>query len=455
MTKSSISVIPCSSTRIQNDVTIPVSHVYHEDVSYARVRSIHPVHPKFLKRKVCTLPESTIKEIQYELSKIYMPVIINNMTLQNIKDTFGITLQKPETIDSAMQPEIPDIKDIIKMFEQNYVLITANQCDVVTIKDMKSAFDRYCEENGYPMLDDTLYLVDIISHLLQDLEYSHDCKCISNGWKCMILKPGSYKPVNQSQEPDPVVEVEELSSGTIKQQWTDENIMKFLHRYQEIGSAAVSAEFKIQETTAYKYYIKWKSRIEIAEPPTELTVNNIQAGNKLSNELKQRIGIPVTRDIVKSVSKISNIIRDSMYADNVFDSIKGYHRNTKSRMMAEEFYNKLGSSVFHSLLELLGVNYNSKSGDLKTPILDENNPYLGTWYFFDQTYHDTNVSYEKDPVNLMACYRQYHGTVNRGIDQAWLEILKRELAVRLNLIDSGLKVICDPISKIFCAPEVQ
>ena len=90
--KSSVSVIPCSSTNsTPHDVIVPLAHLFYENLTYAKVQFLFPVHPKSLQRYVCTLSDSVMRRIESELIKLFTPTISEKISHEELKK-YGLDL---------------------------------------------------------------------------------------------------------------------------------------------------------------------------------------------------------------------------------------------------------------------------------------------------------------------------------------------------------------------------
>jgi mRNA-degrading endonuclease toxin of MazEF toxin-antitoxin module len=275
------------------------------------------------------------------------------------------------------------------------------------------------------------------------------------------------------KEEAPKVDVKEVITKMpkIRKNWTEENIIKFLKHFQDYGSDAASNEFGLSMSTAKSYYFKWylpyKDMLnsEIAKSPDSVEEETIEIKEEIvepATETKPAVMydadrfkyyVPNTKDIPNAISKISNMIKAQMTKACLYESCINYSKYKKSRLKNDDFYDAVGTSVYFTLAEFLGLEQIGGTREFIIPAIYQSTPYIGTWYFFDMIYHDRRISRIQDGAELMKAFRELYSNRSMGIDRNWLVQLDYRLNKRLDLFQMGIDVICEHIGDIFCEPK--
>jgi hypothetical protein len=145
----------------------------------------------------------------------------------------------------------------------------------------------------------------------------------------------------------------------------------------------------------------------------------------------------------KSISKVSNLIKDWLYTEYAFNKVNDDLRN--KMMDTNVFYNKIQNAIYHSLREFCHITKGENNYDILPKIVPGVNlDCFSTLVFFDRIFNDKTVSYEKLPSKVMERYRNVYGDAD-GIQEEWIEVFKNKL--RNKMIFSNDKGI-DEIAKL-------
>lgn len=424
--KSSVLVIPCSSSNhTPHDVPAPLAHIFHDNFTYARTRGIFPVHPKFLQRYICTLPENIMKQIEVELIKLLLPSVHENMSEDDIQNIFGLDMSALITSDVIPKHE-PILEINVRSFIKDH-LVKSDPSDSISAYEMKDAFNQYCVIHRMPFIDDIVEFLDIFTKVTNNTGYHFSEKPRFNLVEFKGLKiRGNLKLSIMMNDRDIINPNDPQKPG----RWNDETIDEFLMIYNKDGVDAASEKFNLKPSTASNYWYRWKDKLDKRESPSVT------------------LRLPTTVDAPKSVSKMANIIRDGLREECIYEKMDGYEISTSECMTEASFYSCLGTCIYYSLLDFLGIR-KDKVGNFFSPNLNENSKYLETWYFFDRVYHDRNVSLYKNGLTLMEAYRN-HFPNQSGINSEWLNKLKFRIGNKLNINADGIDLICSNIKKLYC-----
>lgn len=425
---NSVLVIPCSSSsNTMYDVPISLTHFFKDGYTYARVKEIFPVHPRYLQRYVCTISDKDMKLIEGTLAKILVPTIFNEFGNDGFYDLFGMSHENTTYNPVTTNADVLEIN--IRRFIHEHLVI-GNPEDTISAYELKDAYDQFCIINNMQIDTDIVEFLDTFTKLTSNS--SHE---FINRSKYNIINIKGIRIIGDLSLSILLNEREIINPDDPQKlaKWNDSTIDDFLKAYEEFGIAHVCEKFDIKESTATNYWYKWKDRLEQKQ--------HIQIVPK----------VPSTVDVKASISKISNFIRDDLCKKNLFYNpkimkdnkipVKDFHGLT-----ASQFYKSIGNCIFYSLNELLSIKIN---GDIAhIPVISENNKYIDTWHFFDKAYHDKRISLCKNAEDTFMNYRKHFPTKD-AISRDWLPILKKYL-FKLNLRTKSIDIIISMIEELCC-----
>lgn len=156
--------------------------------------------------------------------------------------------------------------------------------------------------------------------------------------------------------------------------------------------------------------------------------------------------VPSIVDITKAISKVSNFIRDLAKERDVYNYIDD------KRMPAQDFYAKLSNSIWKSLLQFCNIVQYDTPNSFDIPTISADTPYIETWTFFDKIYHDTRVSFEKDPLTSITRYKKVF-RVDGGISSDWIPLLINKLLEKTDISENDAIKVADAIYDDWCYAE--
>lgn len=442
--KSSVVVVPCSSSpNTDFDVPIQLSYLFEDGYSYARVKNLFPVHPKYLTRYICTLPDDKMKEIEAEIAKMLVPSIVDILGKDGFKEIFG------SDYDSNYHKPIRESANILEMhvrlFIKEHLVKSDNDEDVISAHDLKDAYDQFCVVHNFNIDTDIVEFLDMFTKLTSNNSYNFMMRSRFNivNFKGIRLR-GNIELTIDLNDQDMINPDDPQKSV----KWTDELIISFLNEYNENGVESASEKFGLKASTATSYWYKWKDKLE------EQTAVEEEIKEEEQYEVIHTISkIPSTRDIVRSVSKISNFIRNECKDNGLYYNGELKVRDGRESRLVylvdaideKTFYSKLDIAIYYSFIDFLSVKI--RQGDVYVPKLYENSRYLDTWHFFDKAFHDQRVSRNCNISNTIAAYRKCFPD-RKGIEKEWIEILKRSIASKISLSPESIDDICNEVSKL-------
>lgn len=427
VSRSSVLVIPCSSnSHNSHDIPIPLAHLFHDNFTYARTLEIFPVHPKFLQRYICTLPESVMKKIEAELIKTLIPSLTNNMNDSEFLERFELDMDQ-QSMEPPNTKCDKTLETSVRSFIMEHVVKTDNSFNV-SAYELRDAFNQYCMMNRLSINNDIVEFLDMFTKLTNNAGYHFSDRTKYNlvEFKGIRIR-GNLKLSIEMNEKDIINQKDPQKPG----KWNDQNIHEFLSIYEKEGIDSASNKFDLKASTALKYWHRWKDRL-----------NNI-------NLIKSSIDVPPTADIPKSISKISNMIRDSLKDLNVYALNIECEASINNRLSEAQFYSIIGTSIYYSLLDFLSIRKDDINGSYIIPQLDEYSENLETYYFFERVYHDRRISLKKNGLDLILSYRTYYPDLST-INPIWIDKLHTRLMNKLNMIEIGVVKICDIIKDMYC-----
>lgn len=427
ITKSSILVIPCSScNHTPHDVPSPLSHVFHENFTYARTIGLFPVHPKFLQRYVCTLSDQTMKQIESELVKLLMPSFTSIIDDDEFMDRFGININASDK-HTTISKSTSELEIITRSFIRDH-LVKSDLNDIISAYELKDAFNQYCIINNRDIVDDIVEFLDTFTKVTNNPGYHFSDKGRFNliEFKGIRIKE-DFKLSISIDEKDLINPDDSQKAG----KWDDDTIKEFIKIYNDDGLEIAAEKFDLKQSTATNYWYRWKDKFENTEIP------------------KVIVKLPNAADSPKSISKVSNMIRDTLKDQDIYPLQSKYMISEEAIINESSFYSIIGTCVYYSLLDFLSIKKDD-DGNFFIPTLNENTKYISTWHFFDTIYHDKKISVTKNGKYMMILYRK-HFPSHDGIDSMWLDKLRLRLENRLNMNADGIMEICKIINNEYCA----
>jgi hypothetical protein len=453
----SILVVPCSSHNSSRyDVMIPLNHMYHNSMSYAKVSSIFPVHARFLQRYICTLPAVVIQKIESRIFHIFFPHLRSENNARRVKDVLGLD------ISDFDQPEVESeeytFQQCVHDFIKSHILRTKNSSDVISLHDMKFAFKKYCTKHSIQQSHDFIEFLDtfffLTSNAGSSLSYENRYKITQ--WESMKLHMIDYDtmPVLEEEviEEETTVELPVVRGRRGKPFWTDDLKINFLRSYYNAGSPSIAAkEFNLKESTAIHYFYKWSKKI-----PMEKWLDCDNKITEKEDDIPEPINatpeipeMPNTNTIIKSITKMSICIRKTLQGCSLYEELQDYHYDNSFNLNEEEWYSKLGKCIFYSLRQYLGIR--DHNNQIIVPPISRTSSTFDSWVFFDKIYNDQRLSHFGTGTDIIYNYRKIFGK-NTGIQKEWLNLLAPTLrrSKNININREGIYIICDKILSIFC-----
>lgn len=422
ISNNTVLVIPCSSTNnTPHDVKVPLAHTFRENFTYAKTRSMFPVHPKFLNRYICTLPSEVMNQIDAELIKLLFPAITANMDNDHIRSTLGIDM----TLSPEVKIESRDIGVLIRSFMKEHIE-RADESSIVFPRELKDAFDQYCVINQIPVIEDIVEFLDSFTYIVNGCSYNLTDRFNYNSMEFKGIKIKDNFKLSIDVNTDEVLEPELQKP----RRWTDESVMEFLKFYHDHDIMEVYEKFNIRPNTARSYWAKWKDRLPVIEEVAT-------------------IPLPTTAEANLSVSKVANMIRDDLKAGDIFTCLNEIKTSRGDSMNPEEFYDRLGSTIYFSLIDFLGIVQHDWK-NFYIPKIHPKSKNIKSWHFFDKVYHDKRVSGEKSGQEMVKKYVEHYGDINTGIDREWIDKLKSKLSNKFMIDDDCINFICECISEVYC-----
>lgn len=430
--KSSLLVIPCSSScNTPYDIPVPLSHLFHDNYSYARIKEIFPVHPKYLQRYICTLSDDVMKQIEGELAKLLMPSIIDTFGKDGFKDLFGFDFDM--TYHKPIKNNYNALEMNVRLFIKEHLVKTDNDNDIISAYELKDAYDQFCMKNNFDPNRDIIEFLDMFTKLTTNTSYDFIVRSKFNviNFKGIKLR-GDITLSIMMGERDLINPDDPQKPG----KWNDESIDEFLNEYNKNGVEVASEKFGLKQSTATSYWYKWKDR---------LVVDN-------SEPLSIVPRIPSTKDVQKSISKISNFIRDDLKEHGLYYK-SGMVLASDNKIIIYEnmpegsFYNKLGVAIYYSFIDLLSIKIVKHTPHI--PAINSNSKYLDTWHFFDKAYHDKRISMCTSMNTLIESYVKYFPK-KKYIDKDLIKILKEKIISRIDISSDSADIICKLVETLYC-----
>lgn len=460
ISNNSVMVIPCSTSlgNITNsDVIIPIQHLFNSNYTYAKVKSIFPVHVKYLKNYVCTLPDKCMRQIELELLKILIPTVAKNYDESELFILFNIDFKLSNDNYSIISKN--PINHNVEMFTKNRIIFTYEDSDILTLKELKQLYDEYCKDNNIPIMNDIIEFADNFGYIVNKnflkgkVNYNNIvCKGVKIADNTTYRKY-VYDNINDdftkntSNISDTAINDDKISSS----RWDDEDKIKFLNFYSKYGCDPAAKEFNLKSSTSQHYWYKWRKELNYYPQENTSNDNNVNECNETSDD--DYIKISYKDNVNKAINKISNMICSTLKDDNVFSFI-GYVYINGNDVSMKTFYTELKKVIYYSLLDFLNI----KQVDHKyllIPNLGKHAQNINTFHFIDKVYNDKRLLYLKTGKDVVEKYRNLYDCYG-GLDTNWINNLKTRLNEKFELTDIAANIICDYSSCIYSRiPELS
>jgi predicted HNH restriction endonuclease len=189
-----------------------------------------------------------------------------------------------------------------------------------------------------------------------------------------------------------------------------------------------------------------KQTIDEENKPDDVRSNAEGKVVPITKSNNQKPYIPSTVDVTKSISKVSNMIRDLAKEKHLYDMV------ITKNVSEQDFYTKLGNSVWKSIIQFCGIVQHDAPNNFTIPTISADSPYIETWAFFDKIYHDTRVSFEKEAEQSIRRYKKVFN-VEGGISSDWISILISKMHEKMDITDDDALNVALDIKKVWCYNE--
>jgi len=162
-------------------------------------------------------------------------------------------------------------------------------------------------------------------------------------------------------------------------------------------------------------------------------------------------------NIHKAISKLSNKIKDNLYAQEFYDVIRPELTNTEN-FYAGDFYKIVQNAVFRSITIFLNMKessvINQKTGKPITiynaPEDLDNPKYQAMLKFIERFWLNRSINNFDDAKDIMASYKNTYSDYI-GLDRNWLPVFRARLASNLKIADKfTIQKISDTIANDWC-----
>ena len=151
--------------------------------------------------------------------------------------------------------------------------------------------------------------------------------------------------------------------------------------------------------------------------------------------------LPNVVNINKSISKVSNLIKDYLASQGIYAKVKDDIRDKK--IFEGTFLTKVQNAIYHSLREFCGVVKGDDNVDI-LPAVNIDTDELPTLMFFDRIFNDKSISFEKDPTKVMSKYREIFQDCD-GIQDGWVEKFKARIKLKCQFDDRVIDTVVSSI----------
>lgn len=243
-----------------------------------------------------------------------------------------------------------------------------------------------------------------------------------------IDKKDNDEHVEEVNTPEPVVKVK---SNYI---YSDDEIVDFMSFYHDHNGLTTAKKYNISINTVYWRKNHWKERY----------AKILEDRNKSDEEAVSDIPLPTRSDICLSISKVCNMMIESLKTWNTYSS------TSVIGIDEDNFYNILNDVLYSSLIDYMGITFLGNN-EFNIPNITPENKNIKSWHFFDKVYHDRRIRKESDGQEMIRLYRKYYGDINTGIDNEWAEEFRKQLINQTIIGNETVVFIYNSIKFAYCA----
>ena len=225
---------------------------------------------------------------------------------------------------------------------------------------------------------------------------------------------------------------------------------------------------------------EYDCKVEFTMPEDDVTIfMNFSADNKSADVTEEsttepsEITTPVEQgaenyisdpgfiaNIIDAISKVSNKIKDDMYAEELYDEVRPGVRD--KQMYTDTFLKHIQNAMFRSFIEFCKFSEKKEKradgkGQQTVFIVPENLndlAYEPTLIFISRIWKDRELSkhWRKPGKEFMAEYRKIYADYP-GIQPEYLDVLRRRINKKMNIDAYGVDIIIDYIRDNWCVDD--
>lgn len=213
----------------------------------------------------------------------------------------------------------------------------------------------------------------------------------------------------------------------------------------------VSAQVITPSSSTVETKVEEKNEEPIEETVVEEVVENkpYEFNRGFINKMKE------------AVSKVTNRMKDQLYAMELYDPIKSARGIRDKKMYPEQFYKGIQNAAFRTLVMFCGFTErdqprNDGRGTYKAfiPPSDLHGDYEPTLRFFERIWNDKVTMSIWNEEDFLTKYREFYSDF-QGIQPGWRDMFEKRLANKMPIDRQSAKKIADVVCEMWCTPIVQ
>lgn len=328
--------------------------------------------------------------------------------------------------------------NVIPLSSQNH-----STCDVPIVLSFPSGFENtcFCKTRAlFPVYPSQLknYICTLTDETMRQIELQMMKLLLPRLMDENILHQAGFNidsvnvPIDDSKSFDIETEKEIENSVGRNKKWTDDNIRTFIYICKNKGLEVAADEFDLKESSANKYYMKWRKMYGLENKEDDISSYN-------------------TEIIIQSISSFCNMLYPNLLSkfkedcvESIYDEIYTPNERSKGRHLDDiEFHKKLRGIIYYTFIRYMGFEEDD-DGNLVWE--HQNREGFMLAFFFTKIYEEDFLSRFISVSNIVDEFRNKYKRV--AIDEKWGEVLHNNFISQLNIKEEGAKILYNKVKSL-------
>ncbi|MCM1230771.1 MAG: hypothetical protein NC489_11610 [Ruminococcus flavefaciens] len=439
-------------------------------------------------------------KINGAIVKLIIPKLIGSVCDSNL-ETAGIDIT--ENYDRI---ETENYDSSVREFITNHIRYTVNPNDVITIWELKRAYDNFCIIHGYRPMHDMIQFLDTISRFTNSRQLkipyepwligdhgftkvklignldpniiiigtdpktrSEDVSFIAHGNEDSVIKVDDSNEDHKTDLRDDgagsytdiVLHVRRGSTGKII--WDQEATDQYRRMRPKFSAEEFAKLYKVSPSTIAKYDILFikkgqttsgrRSKHTKANQKEPLpNVTNDQSTVSIASKFNASSPITITsNDFRDALTFLTTLICNDIYDLKYFETIcKGVSNKSPKNRTVGDFKYSIRNAVSNSIMRSIGVSKKKKMYII--PDFPKREEDTATWEMIFWIHLKLQDLKNKNSKEVMKIYYESRLGLNVGLSKKWIEYLRQGILsnVKNSKKDENLQNVLDELETTYC-----